>query len=186
MTIRTIPCPLPERWRSRPRKIQKRCRNIRAYPWLDRFRVSFTPKTPRTLFLMNYVHLGRSGLQVSPLCLGTMNFGPQTTKTRQLFDHGSRAGGRCQFFRHRRRLRSEKGQGFTENIVGRWFAQGDMRRERVVIATKVFGTMEPGPENSIPIFFVAFPPVKSSMECEASVCKPFGNRLYRPLPDASH
>ena len=31
---------------------------------------------------MEYRHLGRLGLKVSPLCLGTMNFGPQTTRSR--------------------------------------------------------------------------------------------------------
>ena len=29
---------------------------------------------------MRYVHLGRSGLKVSRMCLGTMNFGPHTTE----------------------------------------------------------------------------------------------------------
>ena len=39
---------------------------------------------------MQYVNLGRTGLKVSRLCLGTMNFGPQTTEAGQLHHHGSR------------------------------------------------------------------------------------------------
>jgi aryl-alcohol dehydrogenase-like predicted oxidoreductase len=37
-----------------------------------------------------------------------------------------------------------RGEGITEGILGRWFAQGD-RRERVVLATKVYGSMGEGP-----------------------------------------
>jgi aryl-alcohol dehydrogenase-like predicted oxidoreductase len=92
---------------------------------------------------MQYKHLGRSGLKVSPICLGTMNFGPQTTEPDSfaIMDHALEVG--INFFDTADVYGWKKGEGVTEKIVGRWFAQGDSRRERVVIATKVFGGMQP-------------------------------------------
>jgi len=94
---------------------------------------------------MNYVHLGRSGLLVSPLCLGTMNFGPLTTEkdSYAIMDRALEFG--INFFDTADVYGWKQGEGVTENILGRWFAQGGERRERVVLATKVFGTMEPRP-----------------------------------------
>jgi aryl-alcohol dehydrogenase-like predicted oxidoreductase len=40
------------------------------------------------------------------------------------------------------------GEGVTEQIIGRWFAQGGNRRDKVVLATKVFGRMGDGPNQS--------------------------------------
>jgi aryl-alcohol dehydrogenase-like predicted oxidoreductase len=92
---------------------------------------------------MEYKHLGRSGLKVSPLCLGTMNFGPQTTEpdSHAIMDHALEVG--INFFDTADVYGWKRGEGITEQIVGRWFAQGDMRRERVVIATKVYNHMDP-------------------------------------------
>ena len=92
---------------------------------------------------MQYKHLGRSGLFVSPLCLGTMNFGPQTTEADSfaIMDKALELG--INFFDTADVYGGKVGEGVTEKIVGRWFAQGDSRRERVVIATKVFGGMQP-------------------------------------------
>jgi aryl-alcohol dehydrogenase-like predicted oxidoreductase len=92
---------------------------------------------------MQYKHLGRSGLKVSPLCLGTMNFGPQTTEPDSfaIMDKALEVG--INFFDTADVYGQKKGEGYTEQIVGRWFAQGGTRRERVVIATKVFGDMDP-------------------------------------------
>lgn len=94
---------------------------------------------------MNYVHLGRSGLKVSPLCLGTMNFGPQTTETDSfaIMDKALDLG--INFFDTADVYGWKQGEGVTEKILGRWFAQGGGRRERVILATKVYGTMEPHP-----------------------------------------
>jgi len=94
---------------------------------------------------MNYVHLGRSGLLVSPLCLGTMNFGPHTTEQDSfaIMDRALEIG--INFFDTADVYGWKQGEGVTEKILGRWFAQGGDRRERVVLATKVFGTMEPRP-----------------------------------------
>ena len=54
---------------------------------------------------MDYTHLGRSGLSVSRLCLGTMNFGPHTDEADTPLDHGRRARRGHQLLRHRQRLR---------------------------------------------------------------------------------
>ncbi len=90
---------------------------------------------------MEYVHLGRTGLKVSRLCLGTMNFGPQTTEPDSfaIMDKALEVG--INFFDTANVYGWKLGEGITENIVGRWWAQGGGRREKVVIATKVFGKM---------------------------------------------
>ena len=90
---------------------------------------------------MQYTHLGRTGLQVSRLCLGTMNFGPQTTEqdSFSIMDHALELG--INFWDTANVYGWKQGEGVTEQIIGRYFAQGGGRRERVVIATKVYGGM---------------------------------------------
>jgi aryl-alcohol dehydrogenase-like predicted oxidoreductase len=97
---------------------------------------------------MDYVHLGRTGLKVSRLCLGTMNFGPQTTEAEsfRIMDSALERG--INFFDTANVYGWKKGEGWTEQIVGRWLAQGDGRREKVVLATKVYGTMGDWPNQS--------------------------------------
>ena len=97
---------------------------------------------------MNYVHLGRSGLKVSRMCLGTMNFGPETTEADSgtIMDHALEFG--INFFDTADVYGWEVGEGITEQIIGRWFAQGGGRREKVVLGTKVFGRMGDGPNQS--------------------------------------
>ena len=98
---------------------------------------------------MEYRHLGRTGLFVSPICLGTMNFGPLTPEPDahhimdRALDHG------INFFDTADRYGGEKGSGTTETIIGNWFAQGGGRREKVVLATKVFGPMTPWPNDGL-------------------------------------
>lgn len=96
---------------------------------------------------MEYKHLGRSGLLVSRLCLGTMNFGPQTTEqdSFRMMDQALDLG--INFFDTANVYGWKIGEGVTENIIGRWFAQGGGRRERVVLATKVYGKMGEGPND---------------------------------------
>jgi aryl-alcohol dehydrogenase-like predicted oxidoreductase len=91
---------------------------------------------------MKHVSLGRSGLKVSPLCLGTMNFGPLTTEPDSfaIMDHALEIG--VNFFDTADVYGWKRGEGYTETILGKWFAQGGSRRDRVVLATKVFGDME--------------------------------------------
>ncbi len=97
---------------------------------------------------MKYVHLGRSGLKVSRLCLGTMNFGPLTSETDSfaIMDQALELG--INFFDTADVYGWETGEGITEKILGRWFAQGGGRREKVVLATKVFGRMGEWPNQS--------------------------------------
>lgn len=97
---------------------------------------------------MNYVHLGRSGLKVSRVCLGTMNFGPETTEADSgtIMDHALELG--INFFDTADVYGWAVGEGITEQIIGRWFAQGGGRREKVVLATKVFGRMGDWPNQS--------------------------------------
>ncbi len=97
---------------------------------------------------MKYLHLGRSGLKVSHLCLGTMNFGPETTETESfsIMDQALELG--INFFDTANVYGRKMGEGITEQIIGRWFAQGGGRREKVVLATKVFGRMGDWPNFS--------------------------------------
>jgi aryl-alcohol dehydrogenase-like predicted oxidoreductase len=96
---------------------------------------------------MNYRRLGRTALQVSELCLGTMNFGPETPEpeSHAIMDRALELG--INFFDTANRYGGSKGAGATEEIVGRWFAQGGGRREKVVLATKVFGAMTEWPND---------------------------------------
>ncbi|MGI5285977.1 aldo/keto reductase [Nonomuraea polychroma] len=96
---------------------------------------------------MEYVNLGRSGLQVSPLCLGTMNFGPQTSEEDSfaIMDRALELG--VNFFDTADVYGWKQGEGVTEQIIGRWFAQGGGRREKTVIATKLNGPMSDWPND---------------------------------------
>ena len=96
---------------------------------------------------MNYVNLGRTGLKVSRLCLGTMNFGPETSETdsHAIMDAGLDLG--INFFDTANVYGWKRGEGITEHIVGRWLAQGGGRREKIVLATKVYGRMGDGPND---------------------------------------
>jgi aryl-alcohol dehydrogenase-like predicted oxidoreductase len=97
---------------------------------------------------MQYRYLGRTGLKVSPLCLGTMNFGPHTTEpdSYEIMDQALEMG--INFFDTANVYGWKKGEGITEHIIGRWFSQGGGRREKVVLATKVYGTMGDWPNES--------------------------------------
>jgi aryl-alcohol dehydrogenase-like predicted oxidoreductase len=106
---------------------------------------------------MDYTNLGRSGLRVSRLCLGTMNFGPLTSPpdARAIMDRALELG--INFFDTANRYggaESPPGQvansdrshtGWTEEIIGEWFAGGAGRRERTVLATKLYGAMADWP-----------------------------------------
>ena len=98
--------------------------------------------------MMEYTHLGRLGLTVSRLCLGTMNFGPLTSEddSHAIMDRALEHG--INFFDTANVYGWKKGEGVTEQIVGRWFAKGDGRREKVVVATKVYGEMGEWPNDS--------------------------------------
>lgn len=96
---------------------------------------------------MEAVRLGRTGLRVSRLCLGTMNFGPLTSEEDSfaIMDRALDLG--INFFDTANVYGWKKGEGRTEQIIGRWLAKGGGRRERVVLATKVYGQMGDGPND---------------------------------------
>jgi len=93
---------------------------------------------------MQYSKLGRSGLKVSRLCLGTMNFGA-ITQEKESFEIMNRAlefG--INFFDTANVYGGKKGEGITEKIIGKWFEEESSRRENIVLATKVYGDMGSG------------------------------------------
>jgi aryl-alcohol dehydrogenase-like predicted oxidoreductase len=94
---------------------------------------------------MEYTRLGRTALSVSRLCLGTMNFGPQTSEADSfaIMDKALELG--INFFDTANVYGWKTGEGITEQIIGRWFAQGGGRRDKVVLATKCFGRMSEWP-----------------------------------------
>ncbi|MCL2515104.1 MAG: aldo/keto reductase, partial [Microbacteriaceae bacterium] len=96
---------------------------------------------------MDYTDLGRSGLSVSRIVLGTMNFGPQTSEadSHTIMDAARDQG--VNFFDTANVYGGAEHRGHTEEIVGTWFAQGDGRRERTVLATKLYGDMWNGYPN---------------------------------------
>lgn len=95
---------------------------------------------------MEYRNLGRTGLKVSPLCLGTMNFGPYTEKKEsfEIMDGAVERG--INFFDTANVYGWHLGPGVTENIVGDWLTESS-RRDEIVLATKVYGKMGEGPND---------------------------------------
>jgi aryl-alcohol dehydrogenase-like predicted oxidoreductase len=102
---------------------------------------------------MDHRFLGRTGLRVSPLCLGTMNFGmaapsggvqTEETVAHQIMDRALELG--VNFFDTANVYGD--GNGLTESIIGRWFARGEGRRDKVVLATKVYNGRDPWPNTS--------------------------------------
>lgn len=94
---------------------------------------------------MEYVHLGRTGLLVSRLCLGTVNFGPRVEEPDahglmdEALDHG------INFLDTANSYGGADNKGRTEEIIGAWLSQGGGRRERTVLATKVYEAMASEP-----------------------------------------
>ncbi|MEU9102581.1 aldo/keto reductase [Streptomyces sp. NPDC048361] len=93
---------------------------------------------------MKYTQLGRTGLQVSRLVLGTMNFGGETDEagSHAIMDTALDAG--VNFFDTANIYGVDEEKGLTEKILGSWFAQGGDRRDKVVLATKMYGDMTQG------------------------------------------
>ncbi|HEX2560626.1 aldo/keto reductase [Phenylobacterium sp.] len=90
---------------------------------------------------MKYRQLGRSALKVSELCLGTMNFGPQTSEPDSfaILDAAVDAG--INFIDTANQYGGRLGVGATETLLGRWLAKDPARRDRLVLATKVHEPM---------------------------------------------
>ncbi|QDL69627.1 aldo/keto reductase [Streptomyces malaysiensis subsp. malaysiensis] len=88
---------------------------------------------------MEHIHLGRTGLVVSRLGLGTMNFGSHTSEpdSHAIMDGALDLG--INFFDTADIYGRKSGPGGTEALIGRWFGLGGGRRDKVVLATKVYG-----------------------------------------------
>ena len=99
---------------------------------------------------MEYVNLGRTGLKVSRLCMGTMNFGWTAPEENayQVFDAFVDAGGN---FIDTADVYSRWAEGnpggVAETYIGRWLKKTSVPRDKIVIATKVRGRMGDGPND---------------------------------------
>jgi aryl-alcohol dehydrogenase-like predicted oxidoreductase len=87
---------------------------------------------------VQHVRLGKNGVLVSNLCLGTMNFGWHTSEKDSfaIMDRALELG--INFFDTADVYGWDKEHGYTEEIIGKWFAQGGGRRDATVLATKVY------------------------------------------------
>ncbi|WP_216322399.1 aldo/keto reductase [Deinococcus aestuarii] len=96
---------------------------------------------------MDYRHLGRTGLRVSPLCPGTMNFGPETSEpdSFRIMDRALDLG--VNFLDTANVYGRKQGEGVTEQIIGRWLERNPGQRDRIVLATKVYGRTGEGPND---------------------------------------
>lgn len=90
---------------------------------------------------MEYTYLGRTGLKVSRLCLGTMNFGPATEEpdAHAIMDQAHELG--INFFDTANVYGWGANRGRTETILGNWFAKDQANRDKTVLATKLYGDM---------------------------------------------
>jgi aryl-alcohol dehydrogenase-like predicted oxidoreductase len=99
---------------------------------------------------MEYRRLGRTGLKVSAICLGTMQFGwtADERTSHQILDEAVELG--CNFFDtadiYSRWVQGNSG-GVSEQIIGNWFVKGHLNRQDVIVATKVRGVMGDGPND---------------------------------------
>jgi NDP-hexose 2,3-enoyl reductase len=96
---------------------------------------------------VHHTTLGRTALQVSRLCLGTLNFGVRTTRQDSfaLMDEALEQG--INFFDTANQYGWQVHRGLTEEIIGEWFELGGGRREKVVLGTKVFNPMSDWPND---------------------------------------
>ena len=90
---------------------------------------------------MKYRQLGRSGLRVSALCLGTMNFGPRTSEPESFAILGEALDAGVNFIDTANQYGGHLGVGASETLLGKWLAEDRSRRDRIVLATKVHEPM---------------------------------------------
>jgi aryl-alcohol dehydrogenase-like predicted oxidoreductase len=99
---------------------------------------------------MEYRNLGRTGLRVSELCLGTMQFGWTADKATSheilsaAFDQGINFIDTADVYS---RWAAGNPGGISEEIIGEWISSYNVDRSQVILATKVRGTMGPGPND---------------------------------------
>jgi aryl-alcohol dehydrogenase-like predicted oxidoreductase len=102
---------------------------------------------------MQYTHLGRSGLKVSRISLGTMNFGDATDEATSFtimdaaVDAGINLFDTADVYGGPQWPDMPQGYGLSEVIIGRWLAQGGGRRDKIVLATKLYQPMGLGPND---------------------------------------
>ncbi|HYZ08836.1 MAG TPA: aldo/keto reductase [Pseudonocardiaceae bacterium] len=105
---------------------------------------------------MQHQQLGRSGLRVSRVALGTMNLGPLVDEldARRLLDRAVALGVTLVDTANvygadvdRNVFTRPAGKGTTEVMLGRWLAANAGRRDQVILATKAFGVMGDGPND---------------------------------------
>src|SRR4051794_41967818 len=104
---------------------------------------------------MKYVHLGRSGLLVSRLALGTMNFGWKTgvsgksaeEDSHVIMDRALDEG--INFFDTANVYGFSEGKGRTEEVLGSWFAQGGQRRGETGLGTQGDGSLSGWPNDAV-------------------------------------
>ncbi|GGJ27074.1 aldo/keto reductase [Deinococcus roseus] len=96
---------------------------------------------------MQHRNLGRTGLKVSPLCLGTMNFGPETTEEDSYGIMDAALDRGINFFDTADVYGWKTGEGITEKIIGNWLEKNPGKRDQIVLATKVYGKMGEGPND---------------------------------------
>ncbi|MFO0020334.1 MAG: aldo/keto reductase [Alphaproteobacteria bacterium] len=90
---------------------------------------------------MKVRRLGRTALQVSELCLGTMNFGPLTPREESFDILGDAIAAGVNFIDTADQYGGRLGVGATESLLGEWLAEDRSRRDRIVLATKVHEPM---------------------------------------------
>jgi NDP-hexose C3-ketoreductase / dTDP-4-oxo-2-deoxy-alpha-D-pentos-2-ene 2,3-reductase len=97
---------------------------------------------------MDYTHLGRSGVSVSRLCLGTMNFGAFTdaADAHEIMSRALDQG--INFFDTSNSYGRPRAEGVTEQIIGDWLGAGAGRRDRIVLATKLYAGKGEWPNDS--------------------------------------
>ena len=129
---------------------------------------------------MQYTQLGRTGLKVSQLCLGTMNFGPQTIEADAfaIMDRALELG--INFFDTANVYGGQRGEGITEQIIGRWLAQGGGRPAREDRAGDQGLRRDGRVAQRIAAIGLPHP---RGVRCELA---PHANRPHRPISDAPH
>ncbi|MBT3273877.1 MAG: aldo/keto reductase, partial [Spirochaetales bacterium] len=107
---------------------------------------------------MDYKRLGKAGLKVSEVCLGTMTFGREADEkiSFDIMDYFYAQGGT--FFD----TSDSYSTGITEEVVGRWIKNRGLRN-KIVLATKVYAKMADGPNNGGLSRAHIFPEIRSSL-----------------------
>ncbi|WP_067972628.1 aldo/keto reductase [Nocardiopsis trehalosi] len=96
---------------------------------------------------MQYARLGRTALEVSRLCLGTLNLGVNTTREEAFALMDEAVGLGVNLFDTANHYGWETYPGSTEELIGSWLAQGAGRRDHTVLATKVYNPMSDRPND---------------------------------------